>query len=165
MIAEPMVTVDAVHAALADVRDPEIPAISIVDLGIVHDVSVSDGAIRVDLLPTFVGCPALDAIRDAVELRLARFGRPVDVRFVFTVPWTSERITSAGHEALRRSGFAPPTGSAATGSPLVVLDAPVPCPFCGSTRTRLDNVFGPAQCRSIRYCTGCRQPFEQFKDV
>ena len=112
VIAEPMVTVDAVHAALADVRDPEIPAISIVDLGIVHDVSVSDGAIRVDLLPTFVGCPALDAIRDAVELRLARFGRPVDVRFVFTVPWTSERITSAGREALRRSGFAPPTGSA-----------------------------------------------------
>jgi ring-1,2-phenylacetyl-CoA epoxidase subunit PaaD len=165
VIAEPMVTVDAVHAALADVRDPEIPAISIVDLGIVHDVLVSDGAIRVDLLPTFVGCPALDAIRDAVELRLARFGRPVDVRFVFTVPWTSERITSAGHEALRRSGFAPPTGSAATDSALVVLDAPVPCPFCGSTRTRLDNVFGPAQCRSIRYCTGCRQPFEQFKDV
>jgi len=156
-----------IQLALADVNDPEIPAISIVDLGIVHGVAVDDasGAIRVELLPTFVGCPALDAIRDAVEDRLSLFKREVDVRFVFTVPWTTDRITPAGHDALRRSGFAPPTGSTALGSPLVVLDPPVPCPFCSSTRTRLDNVFGPAQCRSIRYCLSCRQPFEQFKDV
>jgi ring-1,2-phenylacetyl-CoA epoxidase subunit PaaD len=156
-----------VKQALAQVNDPEIPAISIVDLGVVHDVAIdAGGSIRVELLPTFVGCPALDAIRDSVEHRLRPFGRGVDVRFVFTVPWTSDRITPTGREALRRSGFAPPTGSAAAvGSPLVALDAPVPCPFCGSSRTRLDNVFGPAQCRSIRYCTACRQPFEQFKDV
>ena len=156
---------DEVKLALADVNDPEIPAISIVDLGVVHHVSADDGVIRVELLPTFVGCPALDAIRDAVERRLGAFGRAVDVRFVFSVPWTSDRITSAGRDALRRSGFAPPTGSAAVGSPLVVLETPVTCPFCASTRTRLENVFGPAQCRSIRYCTSCRQPFEQFKDV
>jgi ring-1,2-phenylacetyl-CoA epoxidase subunit PaaD len=154
-----------IKLALAEVNDPEIPAISIVDLGIVHAVSVADDAIRVELLPTFVGCPALDAIRDAVESRLATFGRPVDVRFVFTVPWTSDRITPAGHHALRRSGFAPPTGSAVVGSPFVVLEAPVQCPFCGSPKTRLENAFGSAQCRSIRYCTSCRQPFEQFKDI
>ena len=156
-----------VKLALADVNDPEIPAISIVDLGIVHEVGIDHGsdAIRVELLPTFVGCPALDAIREAVERRLAAFGRPVDVRFVFSVPWTTDRITPAGHDSLRRSGFAPPTGTAAVGSPLVVLESPVPCPFCGSTRTRLENVFGPAQCRSIRYCLSCRQPFEQFKEI
>ena len=154
-----------IKLALANVNDPEIPAISIVDLGIVHDVSIHDGAIRVELLPTFVGCPALDAIRSAVEARLASFGRPVDVRFTFAVPWTSDRITPAGHDALRRSGFAPPSGSEALGSPLVVLDGPVPCPFCGATKTRLENAFGPAQCRSIRYCPSCRQPFEQFKAI
>jgi len=158
---------EEIKLALADVNDPEIPAISIVDLGIVHEVVVDggSGAIRVELLPTFVGCPALDAIREAVERRLAAFGRPVDVRFVFSVPWTTDRITPAGHDALRRSGFAPPTGTAAVGSPLVVLDAPVRCPFCGSSQTRLENAFGPARCRSIRYCMSCRQPFEQFKDV
>jgi ring-1,2-phenylacetyl-CoA epoxidase subunit PaaD len=158
---------EEVKQALADVHDPEIPAISIVDLGIVHDVVVdpAGGGIRVDLLPTFVGCPALDAIRDAVERRLATFDREVDVRFVLTVPWTADRITQEGHAALRRSGLAPPSGSGAAGSPLVVLETPVACPFCGSTRTRLDNLFGPAQCRSIRYCLSCRQPFEQFKDV
>jgi ring-1,2-phenylacetyl-CoA epoxidase subunit PaaD len=157
---------DEIKLELAQVNDPEIPAISIVDLGIVHDVAVDDaGAIHVELLPTFVGCPALDVIRDAVERRLSAFGRSVDVRFVFTVPWTSDRITPAGHEALRRSGFAPPTGSAPVGFPLVVLEAPVACPFCGSLRTRLDNAFGPARCRSIRYCTACRQPFEHFKAI
>ena len=158
---------EEIKLALADVNDPEIPAISIVDLGIVHEVVVDggSGAIRVELLPTFVGCPALDAIREAVERRLAAFGRPVDVRFVFSVPWTTDRITPAGHDALRRSGFAPPTGTAAVGSPLVVLDAPVRCPFCGSSQTRLENAFGPARCRSIRYCMSCRQPFEQFKEV
>ena len=154
---------EEIKLALADVNDPEIPAISIVDLGIVHEgvVDGGSGAIRVELLPTFVGCPALDAIREAVERRLAAFGRPVDVRFVFSVPWTTDRITPAGHDALRRSGFAPPTGTA----PLVVLDAPVRCPFCDSSQTRLENAFGPARCRSIRYCMSCRQPFEQFKDV
>jgi ring-1,2-phenylacetyl-CoA epoxidase subunit PaaD len=157
---------EEVKLALADVHDPEIPAISIVDLGIVHavDFDLGSRAIRVELLPTFVGCPALDAIRDAVERRLAAFDREVDVRFVFTVPWTSDRITAAGHDALRRSGFAPPSGSLAVGAPLVFLETPVPCPFCGSARTRLENAFGPARCRSIRYCMSCRQPFEQVKD-
>jgi ring-1,2-phenylacetyl-CoA epoxidase subunit PaaD len=158
---------EEVKVALADVHDPEIPAISIVDLGIVHavDIDPGRGAIRVELLPTFVGCPALDAMRDAVECRLAAFDREVDVRFVFSVPWTSDRITPAGHDALRRSGFAPPSGSAALDAPLVVLETPVPCPLCGSARTRLENAFGPASCRSIRYCMSCRQPFEQFKDI
>ena len=156
----------AVRDALADVHDPEIPAISIVDLGIVRSVEVGAAPadpIRVELLPTFVGCPALGMIRDDVATKLAAFGRPVDVRFTFSEPWTSDRITEAGRDALRASGFAPPTPGA--GRDLVVLDAPVPCPFCGSTRTLLENAFGPAQCRSIRYCTACRQPFEGFKAV
>lgn len=165
MIAVPPVTVEAVRTALGDVHDPEIPAISIVDLGIVHDIGVDSAGIRVALLPTFVGCPALDVIRAAVEARLAAFGRPVEVAFTFAQPWTSDRITPAGREALRRSGFAPPPMSGGIGSPLVVLEAPVACPFCASMRTRLENAFGPAPCRSIRHCPDCRQPFEQFKSI
>jgi ring-1,2-phenylacetyl-CoA epoxidase subunit PaaD len=153
----------AIRHALADVHDPEIPTLSIVDLGIVHDVRVDGAGIRVELLPTFVGCPALDLIRDSVRERLASFGRPVEVAFTFAVPWTSDRITPQGRASLRRGGFAPP--SASDGPQLVSLEAPVACPFCGSTRTIQENAFGSAQCRSIRYCTACRQPFEQIKTI
>ena len=155
------VDVAAVRAALAEVPDPEIPVVSVVDLGLVERVDVAGGRIAVDLLPTFVGCPALDAIRQAVETRLGAFGEPVEVRFTTRVPWTSDRITSQGRERLTAAGLAPPGPS----NDLIALEAPVPCPHCGSSRTRLENVFGPTQCRSIRYCTSCRQPFESLKPV
>ena len=101
----PRVDAAAVRAALAEVPDPEIPVVSIIDLGMVEDVEVGPDGIRVALLPTFVGCPALDLIRASVERRLRAFDRPVDVRFDFRVPWTSDRITSQGRDKLRASGF------------------------------------------------------------
>jgi ring-1,2-phenylacetyl-CoA epoxidase subunit PaaD len=145
----------AVRAALAEVPDPELPVTSIVDLGMVHRVEVSRDAIRVELLPTFVGCPALDAIRSAVRDRLAGFGRPVDVAFTFAVPWTSDRISPAGLDRLRSAGIAAPT-------PPGVAPA---CPWCGSGDVTLDNLFGPTQCRSVHFCRTCRQPFEGLKAV
>jgi ring-1,2-phenylacetyl-CoA epoxidase subunit PaaD len=145
----------AVLAALAEVTDPEIPTISIVDLGIVHRAGVeSDGTIRVQLLPTFVGCPAIELIRSAVSDRLQSFGRPVDVSVSFEIPWTSDRISPEGRERLRRSGFAPPTD----------IDA-VHCPYCDSARVAMDSIFGPTLCRSLFYCRDCRQPFEAFKPI
>jgi len=155
--APPRVTRAAVLAALRGVADPEIPSISIVDLGVVHAVEVGAGpagAIRIELLPTFVGCPALEVMGSAVSDRLSELGRPVEVEFVRTVPWTSERITPVGREALRRSGFAPPSDV-----------ADVRCPYCGSERVAMDSAFGPTQCRSLFYCRDCRQPFEAFKPV
>jgi ring-1,2-phenylacetyl-CoA epoxidase subunit PaaD len=145
----------AVRAALADVPDPEIPIVSVVDLGMVEDVEVRHDRIRVELLPTFVGCPALDAIRAAVEERLGVFGRPLEIQFSFRVPWSSERITAAGRERLRRSGFAPPVDD----------PAQTRCPWCASSNVAMDNLFGPTQCRSLYYCRACRQPFEAFKAV
>jgi ring-1,2-phenylacetyl-CoA epoxidase subunit PaaD len=145
----------AVRAALAEVPDPEIPIVSVVDLGMVERVDVTERGIRVELLPTFVGCPAVDMIRDAVATRLGAFGRPVEVDVSFRVPWTSDRITVAGRDKLRRSGFAPAATHATD----------VRCPYCGSDRVALDNLFGPTQCRSLYYCRACRQPFEQFKAV
>ena len=149
------VTTDAVRAALADVADPEIPAISIIDLGIVHRADVApDGRIVIELLPTFVGCPAIEAIRSAVTERLSTFGRPVEVAISFEVPWTSERITPAGRSQLRESGFAPPAEP-----------EDVRCPYCGSASVAMDSAFGPTLCRSLFYCRSCRQPFESFKAV
>jgi len=148
-------SVDELMVALAEVADPEIPAISIVDLGIVHRAELAaDGRIEVELLPTFVGCPAIDAIRLAVGERLATFGRRVEVSITFEVPWTSERITAAGRRRLRDSGFAPPAEP-----------RDVRCPFCDSPNVAMDSAFGPTLCRSLFYCRTCRQPFESFKAV
>jgi len=155
----------AVRFALGEVPDPEIPVVSVVDLGMVEDVHVSLDGIRVTLLPTFVGCPALDVIRSAVERRLEAFDLPVDVRFEYRVPWTSDRITPDGREKLRASGFAPPIPSHPGSDLLITLATPVACPSCGSRRTVLENVFGPTRCRAIYHCTACRQPFETFKTV
>ena len=144
-----------VRAELAQVPDPEIPVLSVVDLGIVHRVEVDADRIDVTILPTFVGCPALDVIRATIADRLGdRFGRPVRVETTFEVPWTSERISPAGREALRRAGIAPPSAP-----------EDVRCPHCASADVVMDSAFGPTQCRSLFYCRGCRQPFEALKSV
>ena len=155
----------AVRVALSEVMDPELPMLSVVDLGIVHrvDVAPDDGPIRVWILPTFVGCPALELIKTSIAERLAAFGRPVEVAATFEVPWTSERITAAGRAALSAAGIAPPSGE--SGPVLIDLEPRVPCPHCGSRRTVVENLFGPTQCRTIRYCADCRQPFESIKTV
>jgi ring-1,2-phenylacetyl-CoA epoxidase subunit PaaD len=154
-----------VLAALDEVSDPEIPTVSIVELGMIEAIDVEPSRIRVELLPTFVGCPALEVIRAAVAERLREFGRLVEVQTSFATPWTTDRISAAGREKLRRSGFAPPAHVGAGRSLPMLGDAPVRCPYCGSLGTTLENVFGPTQCRSIRHCAACRQPFEAFKPV
>lgn len=156
-----------VMAALDEVADPEIPTVSIVELGMIGGIDIDAGGIAVELLPTFVGCPALEVIRDAVTERLAAFGRPVRVDVSFATPWSTDRISPAGRAKLRGSGFAPPpAGRPGRGLPMLGADAaPVACPYCGSERTTLENVFGPTQCRSIRHCAACRQPFEAFKPI
>jgi ring-1,2-phenylacetyl-CoA epoxidase subunit PaaD len=156
----------AVLDALREVPDPEIPAISVVDLGVIGRVDVDADALRVQLLPTFVGCPALDPMREAVRERLAALApdRRVTVAVSFETPWTTDRISPEGRRRLTASGFGPPL-QGDPGQPPIALDQPVPCPYCGSRRTVLENAFGPTACRSIRYCTGCRQPFEQFKQL
>jgi ring-1,2-phenylacetyl-CoA epoxidase subunit PaaD len=147
-------TAAAVRERLTAVVDPEIPTVSIVDLGLVHDIRVSDDRVAVELLPTFVACPALEVIRAAVIDALSPVGRPVDVTFIFAVPWTTERLSVAGHAGLRRAGIAPPAEP-----------ADVRCPFCESASVAMDSAFGPALCRSLFYCRACRQPFEAFKPI
>jgi ring-1,2-phenylacetyl-CoA epoxidase subunit PaaD len=160
-----MVTAERVWEALAGVPDPEIPAISVVDLGVVRDVVVEDGHVRVEFTPTFLGCPAVEVMRDRMGAAVRELGAEAEVDVVFDEPWTTDRITPAGRRKLREVGFAPPAPRSGEPQLVQLQRGTFRCPYCGSTDTRLENIFGPTPCRSIRYCASCRQPFEQFKTL
>jgi len=161
-----MVSAADVWDALAEIPDPEIPVVSLVDLGVVRDVAVEDGRARVDFTPTFLGCPALEVMRDAMAERLRALGVEPEIRVRNDEAWSTDRITAEGREKLRAAGLAPPAPRAAGAPTLVELQTALfRCPYCGSTDTKLENVFGPTPCRSLRYCATCRQPFEQFKTL
>ena len=161
-----MVTTEQVWAALEEIPDPEIPVISLVDLGVIRNVTVDGSHVQIEFTPTFLGCPALEAMRSALESSVTALGGEPDVRVISDDSWSSDRITAGGREKLRQAGFAPPAPREAGGPKLVQLQARgFRCPYCGSQETRLENLFGPTPCRSIRYCDSCRQPFEQFKTI
>ncbi len=161
----------AVWEALADVADPEIPTISVVDLGVIRSVRFDGPRLTVELLPTFVGCPAIDVMQRDIGERLKAMSDEVVVEVSFAEPWTSDRISPEGRERLRSSGFAPPvnvqpaTASAFEADELLAVLPTATCPYCGSRNTVLENPFGPTLCRAIYHCADCRQPFEQFKTV
>jgi ring-1,2-phenylacetyl-CoA epoxidase subunit PaaD len=161
-----MVTAEQVWAALGEVPDPEIPVISLVELGVVRDVAVDGDDVRVEFTPTFLGCPALAYMRSAMEDAVRNLGGEPHVEVVSDDSWSTDRITPQGREKLREAGFAPPAPRDAGAPKLVQLQSKAfRCPYCSSSDTRLDNIFGPTPCRSIRYCESCRQPFEQFKTI
>ena len=162
----PVVTEAAVWEALAEIPDPEIPVISLVDLGVVRAVGIDGERVRVEFTPTFLGCPALEAMRDAMAASIRDLGGDPEIQVVLDDSWSTDRITPAGRDKLRSSGFAPPAPREARSPTLVQLQSSAfRCPYCGSTDTKLENIFGPTPCRSVRYCTSCRQPFEQFKTI
>jgi ring-1,2-phenylacetyl-CoA epoxidase subunit PaaD len=158
-----MVTSEQVWEALAEIPDPEIPTISLVDLGVVRDVEVSNGTVRVRFAPTFLGCPAVEVMQRLMVERIRVLGAEPEIE-VAEEGWSSDWITDEGRRKLEESGFAPPTG-AGPATLLQIQTAVHRCPYCGSVDTRLENLFGPTPCRSIRYCNACRQPFEQFKNL
>ena len=161
-----MVTEAQVWEALGEVPDPEIPVISVVDLGVVRDVRIEGERVHVEFTPTFLGCPALEVMRDQMAERIAQLGAKPEVEVVLDDSWSTDRITPAGREKLRESGFAPPTPRAPEGPQLVQLQSNgFRCQYCGSRDTALENIFGPTPCRSLRYCRDCKQPFEQFKTI
>lgn len=159
-------TEERVWAALARIPDPEIPAVSVVDLGVVRSVEVEGGRVRVEFTPTFLGCPALEVMRDQMAASIRALGAEPEVDVIQDDSWSTDRITAEGRRKLRESGFAPPAPREPTPPTLIQLKSHAfRCPYCGSTDTRLENIFGPTPCRSIRYCDACRQPFEQFKTI
>jgi ring-1,2-phenylacetyl-CoA epoxidase subunit PaaD len=161
-----VVSEEQVWDALAEIPDPEIPVISLVDLGVVRDVDVADERVHVSFTPTFLGCPALEVMRDAIAERISALGAEPDVEVVSDDSWSTDRITPEGREKLRAHGFAPPAPRQVGGPQLVQLQSNgFRCPYCGSKDTALENIFGPTPCRSVRYCRSCKQPFEQFKTI
>jgi len=161
-----MVTAAEIWAALAEIPDPEIPVISLVDLGVIKDVEVENGHVRIDFTPTFMGCPALESMRRAMEEKVGELGAQAEVRVLLDDSWSTDNISLEGRKKLRAAGFAPPAPRTPGRLQLVELQrGTFRCPYCGSSETRLENLFGPTPCRSIRYCNACRQPFEQFKTI
>jgi ring-1,2-phenylacetyl-CoA epoxidase subunit PaaD len=152
--------------ALQEVKDPEIPTISLVELGIVSDIKVLDEfTVAITLTPTFSGCPALKVMENMVREKVEMLGvRNVEVKTNFDVQWNTDMITAAGLEALKKHGLAPPPK---LNNNLVQIELlkNVECPHCGSKDTTLRSPFGPTLCRSIHYCNSCLNAFEQFKPV
>lgn len=194
-----MTTNTQILDTLRKIDDPEMP-INIVDLGLVVDIRVCDGdddgassdpAIEIDLTPTFIGCPALDVIRDDVRSRVAADcdvpAERVTVNYLFTPRWSVERISDAGRERLKTFGVTVPergcvaqanadasdleqiiaSSTADATVPLTIGGAPatVPCPFCESTKTTMESPFGPTRCRMIYYCPACKNSFEHLKTI
>lgn len=147
--------------------DPEVPVLSIVELGIVRDVQVDSGtnAVTVTVTPTYSGCPAMHIIETEIRAALLAAGFPsVTLKTVYAPAWTTDWISPSAREKLRAYGIAPPGGLAT--EPLVALGGPprrIPCPFCGSSNTILQSEFGATACKSLHVCHACRQPFEHFK--
>lgn len=158
-------TVNDIWEALKEVKDPEIPTISLVDLGVVAEVTIDDANVaHVTLTPTFVGCPAMDYMRADVRKRLSTMGfADIDVQVNLDTTWSSNRITEEGKKRLLEHGLAPPPHFEGV-LELEVLNN-LACPFCGSHNTTLQSPFGPTLCRSIHYCNTCLQAFEGFKPI
>lgn len=161
-------TVSALAVA-ATVTDPELPMLTLADLGVLREVSEQDGRVVVSITPTYTGCPAMDTMRDDVVHALRAVGyAEVEVRTVLHPPWSSDWITADGRRKLAEHGIAPP-GPAPVGGPvLLTLGAPprkVACPQCGSDDTVEVSRFSATACRALRRCRSCREPFEHVKEI
>jgi ring-1,2-phenylacetyl-CoA epoxidase subunit PaaD len=160
-------TTTSIRDLVATVPDPEIPVVTIEDLGILRDVRTApDGAVEVDITPTYSGCPAMEAIRADVEDRLAAAGHDsVRVRLVLAPAWTTDWISADGRRKLAEFGIAPPTGSTPHRSGPVELTLAVRCPHCGSPDTRELSRFGSTACKALWRCDACAEPFDRFKPL
>ena len=158
--------VKAVWAALENVKDPEIPVLSVIDMGIIYKVEIPDTkpTCIITMTPTFVGCPAIDIMKQAVHDEIMKLGfSSVEVKVDFENTWTSDRMSEAAKIKLEKFGLAPPV--VISGELTEAQLNNVRCPHCGSTDTTLRSAFGSTLCRAIRFCFNCKQGFEQFKPV
>jgi ring-1,2-phenylacetyl-CoA epoxidase subunit PaaD len=156
-------TPEKVWELLGKVMDPELPVVSVVELGVVREVALEGERVRVTLTPTFSGCPALRVMQDEIREALAPSFREVVLETKLSPPWSSDWIAESAKEKLRAFGIAPP--QPASGELLMLQPPPTPCPRCGSLDTEVKNTFGPTLCKALLYCHRCQEPFEGFKTV
>jgi len=145
---------------LKHVFDPEMPSISVIDLGMIEAVTLTGSHVRIEVLPTFTGCPALEMIAKNIANTVTKMaeGLDVDVQFIYDPIWTSNRITREGRNRLKQFGIAPPPDS-------FEEIWSIHCPYCDSPYTEVDSIFGPTACRSLLYCKSCKNPFEAMKPI
>ena len=158
---------DELYAILDEVKDPEVPVLSVVELGIVRDVEVSERGVVVTVTPTYSGCPAMRVIEDDITEALRANGVDrVEVRTSYSPAWTTDWIPAHAREKLRAYGIAPP-GAADHDAPVAIgrRRPAVRCPYCSSTDTVMRSEFGSTACKSIHVCRACSQPFEEFKAI
>jgi ring-1,2-phenylacetyl-CoA epoxidase subunit PaaD len=168
-----MIDRESIARVLHSIPDPEMP-IGIVDLGLVESVRTLNGTVEIDLLPTFIGCPALDMIAGDVRAKLSALPGVTDVRvnWLFDPPWSVDRITPAGRESLREHGVTVPdrgqrlaVAAHQSMQTVALRTSAEPCPYSGSRSTYLDSPYGPTRCRTIYYCDACRNSFEHLKRI
>ena len=149
---------------LEKIVDPEIPALSLVEMKVIREVIIDESGVTVLFSPTFVGCPATSAMLEEIRERLRLLGyERVKIETTFSPPWSTDMLSDAVKEKMRIFGIAPPPRE--NGDLQAALAKPVSCPFCGSEETRQENPFGPTLCRQIYYCSSCKQSFERFKPL
>jgi ring-1,2-phenylacetyl-CoA epoxidase subunit PaaD len=161
-------TREQVLAWLEEVKDPEVPVLSVVELGVVRDVLFEGASVTVEITPTYSGCPAMRVMEDEILAALSGHGvTEPRVRTVFREPWTTDWMSDEAREKLRAYGIAPPSDSAAADGQLIPIRrrVAIPCPFCGSHRTKQESEFGSTACKAIWVCGDCRQPFDYFKPI
>lgn len=158
------ITMENIYEKLGEVMDPEIPTLSVVDLGVIVGVSIADDNVKVTMTPTFSGCPAIDVMKEGIKTKVGELGvKNIEVDVTFEKKWTSDSITARGRQILSEAMFALPELD--NGIFQIGLLTNVKCPNCESKDTRLQTPFGPTLCRAIHYCDNCKQSFEQFKPV
>jgi ring-1,2-phenylacetyl-CoA epoxidase subunit PaaD len=158
------VTLDQIWQALNTISDPEIPVVSLVELGIARDVQFNGDTVIVTITPTFAGCPAMHHMREEIVAKLRAMGiERIEVRTSLNPPWTSEWLSEEVRAKINQFGIAPPPHH--TGDIEIKLMEVVACPYCGSKDTVLDNLFGPTLCQSLHYCRACQQSFQRFKPL
>lgn len=159
-----MYTKEEIFTLLEKVKDPEIPVISLVQLGVVKDVRVEGGKVFVEIVPTFAGCPAIEMMKNDVIKTLGEAGvKEMDVQIKYKSEWTTNQITPKGKVLLKDFGLSPPKEF--EGELTLEMLEHAQCPRCDSTNTRLLSTFGPTACRSIHHCEDCHETFEQMKPL
>lgn len=163
----PQLSREELFAVLDEVMDPEVPVLSVVELGIVRDIEVRDDGVTVTVTPTYSGCPALKVIEQDVLSALRAYGvAKVEVKTSYSPAWTTDWMPAEAREKLRAYGIAPP-GAADHDAPVAIgrRRPAVRCPYCGSVKTNLQSEFGSTACKAIHVCRSCSQPFEEFKAI
>ncbi len=159
------ITEAEIYSWLEEVKDPEIPVLSLVDLGVITSVKIVDDSVKVEMTPTFVGCPAMDYMKtEVIEVLTGHGIKNPTVEINFKNAWSSDKITEKGKEALKKFGFAPPPSTREIIHDLDILEHAT-CPRCNGNHTEMKSPFGPTLCRSLHFCFDCKEAFEQFKPI